>query len=312
MKPYDLIVIGGINPDLILTGADVVPAFGHVEQLIENATLTIGSVSVITACGAAKLGLHVAFVGIVGDDLLGHFMLDTMRAQGIDCTHCVIEPKLQSGFRLILAKHDGDRATLTFAGAVAALRMGHCNPDLLTNTRHLHVGDYFLLNDLRDDLPTLFELAQSRGVTTSLDTNWDPRETWKVNTILPYCDLLLPNRQEVAKVSGTSDLRAGMAALTRVVETIAVKLGQQGGIVRRGAEIHAAPLLAVDIVDTTGADGSFNAAFLYAYLNRYPLAKAIQFACVCASLSTTAVGGTTAQPTLAEAEAALKKAGLQP
>lgn len=62
---FDLIVVGEINPDLILRG-DVTPAFGQVEQAVDDASLTIGSSSAIFACGAARLGLRVAFAGVVG------------------------------------------------------------------------------------------------------------------------------------------------------------------------------------------------------------------------------------------------------
>jgi sugar/nucleoside kinase (ribokinase family) len=73
-QKYDILVVGEINADLILTG-DVEPAFGQVEKIIEDATLTLGSSAVIFACGAARLGLKVAFVGVVGDDLYGQYML---------------------------------------------------------------------------------------------------------------------------------------------------------------------------------------------------------------------------------------------
>ena len=72
---FDLLIIGEINPDIILRGDDVTPVFGQVEKMVESADLTIGSSSVITACGAARLGLKVAFVGVVGDDVNGRFVI---------------------------------------------------------------------------------------------------------------------------------------------------------------------------------------------------------------------------------------------
>ena len=57
---FDVLVVGELNADLILRG-DVTPAFGQVEQIIDAATLTLGSSSAIFACGAARLGLRVAF-----------------------------------------------------------------------------------------------------------------------------------------------------------------------------------------------------------------------------------------------------------
>jgi sugar/nucleoside kinase (ribokinase family) len=56
----DLLVLGDINPDLILSGDDLTPAFGQVEQLIDSAALTIGGSGAIMACGAARLGLRTA------------------------------------------------------------------------------------------------------------------------------------------------------------------------------------------------------------------------------------------------------------
>jgi len=84
MHDFDLLVIGEINPDLILRGPDVTPAFGQAEKLIEAATLTVGSSSVIMACGAARLRLRTGFGGAVGDDAFGRFVLggmDTGRVQ---------------------------------------------------------------------------------------------------------------------------------------------------------------------------------------------------------------------------------------
>ena len=77
MPKFDILVAGEINPDLILSG-NVVPEFGQVEKLIDGATLAIGSSSAIFACGAARLGLKVAFIGVCGDDVFGRFMLDEM------------------------------------------------------------------------------------------------------------------------------------------------------------------------------------------------------------------------------------------
>jgi ribokinase len=121
MTKYDLLVVGEINPDLILRGNDVQPLFGQAEKLIEQATLTIGSSSVIMACGAARLGLRVAFVGVVGDDEFGRFMLTSMAGRGIDTAGCVVDDRLATGMSVILSQPH-DRAILTYPGAIPKLR----------------------------------------------------------------------------------------------------------------------------------------------------------------------------------------------
>ncbi len=297
---YDLLIVGEINPDMILRGADVMPTFGQVEKTVETAELTIGASAVITACGAARLGLKVAFVGVVGDDLYGRYMLTAMQGRGIDVAHCLIVPDLQTGFTLILVQPDGDRAMLTFPGAIAALRPSQINRALLTQTRHLHVGSYFLLDGLRDGLPDLFAAARAQGVTTSLDTNWDPQERWQVQQVLPYCDVLLPNAAEAQRLAAGATLEAALAKLARTVPTLAVKLGADGGLVQQGGEVVRLRPYPVQVIDTVGAGDSFNAGFLYGYIHRWLPVQSLQLALVCGSLSTRAPGGTAAQPTLAE------------
>lgn len=305
MKDFDLLVVGEINPDLVLRG-DVEPRFGQAEKMVDAADLTIGSSSAIMACGAARLGLRTAFVGVVGDDAFGHFMLDAMRHRGIDTRHCVVDPALETGVSVILSR-GADRAILTHLGAISALREDQVDRALLRSSRHLHVGGFFLLDALRPDLAALFREAREAGLTTSLDTNWDPRDAWndELASVLEHTDVLLPNAEEAMRIAGTSDLDAAVAELGRRVPTVAVKLGGDGGRAIRGQGEAFAAALEVDLVDTTGAGDTFDAGFLHAYLDGRTLEEALRFACACGSLSTRAAGGTSAQPTLAEARAAL-------
>ena len=82
-RDFDLLVAGELNPDIVVAGGSVEPSFGQVERLVEGLSLTVGSSSAITACGAARLGLSVAFCGVVGDDVFGRWMLDSPAARGV-------------------------------------------------------------------------------------------------------------------------------------------------------------------------------------------------------------------------------------
>jgi sugar/nucleoside kinase (ribokinase family) len=323
MADYDLLVIGEINPDLILRGRDVHPVFGQTEVLVDAATLTIGASSAIMACGAARLGLRTAFIGLVGDDQFGHFMLEAMAECSVDVSSCIIEPGLHTGLSVILSQPH-DRAILTYLGAISALRAGQVDRGMLRRARHLHVGSYYLLDALRPGLPALYAEARALGLTTSLDTNWDPSERWEggLSDLLPHCDVVLPNETEACHIARRETLREALEALFALVPTVAVKLGARGGLARhhnlakvsngafaeppQGSQSWIrAPALPVDVVDTTGAGDSFDAGFLYGYLNGWSLERTLRLACACGSLSTRAAGGTAGQPTLAEALVAI-------
>ena len=303
-KDFDVLVVGELNADLILRG-DVAPAFGQVEKLIDDATLTIGSSSAICACGLARLGLRVAFLGKVGQDEFGRFMLRELAGRGIDTNSIVIDPTLKTGLTVILAQASGaDRALLTYAGSIAALRYAEIDLSLLARARHLHLGSYFLLDRLRPDVPALFDGAHAHGMTVSLDTNYDPHEVWQATDVLRRADVFLPNETELLAITQQPDVEAALRSLA--VSTVAVKLGERGARARRGDELASASIVPVTVMDTTGAGDSFDAGFIYGVVNEWPLDQTLRLATICGSLSTRAVGGTTAQATLAEASLYLR------
>lgn len=309
MPKFDILIAGEINPDLILSG-DVVPAFGQVEKLVDSATLAIGSSSVITACGAARLGLKVAFIGVCGDDLFGHFMLEEMTRRGVDVSAVEIAPDRQTGLTVILNRGN-DRAMLTHPGAIAALRAEDVTDDLLARSRHLHIASYFLQTNLQPGLPNLFQRARALSLSTSLDTNWDPSGGWNgVRELLPLTDIFLPNENEAIAISGA---RTGGQALKRLGKsngTVAMKRGAEGALACQGEQTVAARVLCChEVVDTVGAGDTFDAGFLYGFLNGWSLERSLWLAVVCGSLSTQAAGGTAAQPTLEEAMQYVPSAG---
>jgi sugar/nucleoside kinase (ribokinase family) len=302
MNPFDILVAGEINPDLILTG-DVIPAFDQTEKLVDSAALTIGSSSAIFACGAAKLGLKVAFVGVCGDDLFGHFMLDEMQTRGVDVSNVIVRTEGVTGLSVILNRGT-DRAILTHAGLIPALRASDISEALLQNARHLHVASYFLQTNLQPDLAGLFRRAGSLGLTTSLDPNYDPSEAWMgFSELLSVTNVFLPNEKEALSLSGEPDLDRAADRLGSNVQTLAIKLGPQGALgVGHGEKrrVHSIP---VEVTDTVGAGDSFDAGFLYGYLHGWSLERSLQLGCVCGALSAQAAGGTDGQPTLEAASA---------
>lgn len=299
---YDLLVAGEINPDLILSGA-LALRFGQSEELVESAVLAVGSSSVILACGAARLGLRVAFVGVCGDDLFGRFMLAEMSRRGVDVSRVLVDPTGRTGLSVILDR-EGNRNILTYPGLIGALRAEDVSDDLLRQARHLHVSSFFLQTALQPGLASLFARARAAGLTTSLDPNWDPSGAWRgVQEVLPLVDFFLPNEAEARALTGATSVEEAAEMLARVCRVVAIKMGAQGALARRGEELARAPAPDVAVVDTVGAGDSFDAGFLYGMLEGWPLEQALRLATVCGSLSARAAGGTAAQPTLAEAMA---------
>lgn len=306
-REFDVIVAGEINPDLILCFTHLEISFDQMETLIDEASLAIGSSSAIFACGAARLGLSTAMIGIVGDDLFGQFMLRELQNRGVNTQYVIIDPHLDTGFSVILNR-GAERAILTHLGAISALQAEQIPDELLKRGRHLHVASYFLQKSLQPRLPSLFKRAHALGLTTSLDTNRDPYEAWAgVLEVLEDTDVFLPNAYEAMAISRQKNLSDALAHLSQRGKTVAVKQGAEGGIAQKGEVRVHIPALSVEVLDTVGAGDSFDAGFIFGFIKGYPLEECLKLAVVCGSLSTRQRGGTAGQPTWEEARSWMQK-----
>jgi sugar/nucleoside kinase (ribokinase family) len=297
---FDILVAGEINPDLILSG-NVIPEFGQAEKLVDHAALSIGSSSAIFACGAARLGLKVAFIGLCGDDVFGNFMLTEMSKRDVDVSNIILRKGGQTGLSVILNDRS-DRAILTHPGLIPELRASDISDELLSKTRHLHVASYFLQTKLQPDLPNLFRRAKSLRCTISLDTNYDPSERWLgLDQLLPLTNVFLPNEKEALSLSDEENINSAVSSLGSKVETLVIKMGAKGAIGVCGKQQVNVPSIPVNVVDTVGAGDTFDAGFIFGYLKDWSLKRSLQLAAVCGALSTQSAGGTEGQPTLDEA-----------
>jgi sugar/nucleoside kinase (ribokinase family) len=315
-RETDVYVIGDINPDILVIGGDVVPEFGQVEKYVGNIRLAVGGSSAITACGLARLGLRVAHGGIVGDDLLGHAVLEALRERGVDGSTVTIEAAIPTGATVHLGTGE-DRAMLTATGTIDRLRAEDVPREVLPHIRHIHAGSTGIQPRLRPGLPALYREARAAGVTSSFDTNWDPDRRWEgIDPMLATTDVFLPNEREAALISGVMDpLEAAHALVARAEAagrdpdagplTVVVKLGADGALAVRGDEALRVPAERVEVVDSTGAGDGFNAGFIYGFLDGRPLAECLALGVACGSLSVRAIGGVDGQATLEEALALL-------
>ena len=295
-----VLVVGDANPDLVLRGESG-PVFGQAERLLDAADLVLGGSAAIMACGLARLGVPTAIAALVGDDLMGRFVRTALEERGVDTRWLGTDPVQPTALTVVISA--GDRAILTQPGALSTTTASII-PDLdrLASLRHVHAASYFLLPMLAPELAAIFRHALQLGLTTSLDTNWDPAEQWSgVDEVLPHVGTLLPNAVELAALTGEPDVDVAAARITAVGCAVALKSGADGGVLwtTDGSRLTAAGV-PVDVVDTTGAGDSFDAGYVSALVEGLAPQACLERAVACRSRRQRAAGGTAAQATLAE------------
>ena len=171
---FDLLVAGELNPDAIVVAEAIEPEYGQVERLVDDGVLTIGSSGAIVACGAARLGMRTAYVGVVGDDDSGASCCGELRRRDVDIDALPGRPRA------------GDRAQRR---AQPGRRPG--DPDLRRSDGRPHGRRRDRRDAGRDRrtctsprricrpgseraLAELFGRRPRPGASTSLDPGWDP------------------------------------------------------------------------------------------------------------------------------------------
>jgi sugar/nucleoside kinase (ribokinase family) len=295
MAKFDVTIAGELNLDLILYGLpDELPP--ERELLADRMTLTLGGSSAILAHNLAALGSRVGFQSRIGDDDLGTAALLPLQQIGVDVSRLRRVPgPIKTGLTVVLQR-DAWRNMVTYSGTIAELTWDDLDFNYLGNSRHFHVSSFYLQRALRPRIPELFRRMKESGLTTSLDTNDDPDDTWEGGLIeaLRHVDIFLPNEREAQKAAGVNDLETAIRKLSELVPLVVVKTGREGSIAQRGKERFASPALRVETVDPVGAGDSFDAGFLHNYVRGADLQECLRAGNMAGAFSTTRPGGTEA------------------
>jgi len=290
-----ILVIGDFCVDLILTG-DVRPRFGQVEQIVDDAAIDVGGSAAIFASQSAKLGARVKVVGSVGDDAFGKLISGELGRAGVDVSGLKPHPVLKTGIGVALSL-PSDRAILTYMGTLDAMRPGDLDESLFDSVGHVHLASYFLLDAMRGEWTRWLALCRERGITTSMDTNWDPHRRWQgIEELLPYVDVFLPNEQEALAISRETNVEAAGKKLADQGPLVVIKRGADGATAFGRNETwtltpNPSVGLPARVVDTTGAGDNFDAGFINAWLACAGIPASLELGHRCAIASLEQPGG---------------------
>lgn len=292
---FDVLVAGELNIDLIFNKIGKFPETGK-EVLAGQMVLTLGSSSAIFASNLSTMGSRVAFTGMTGRDIFGEFVLKSLEEKGVKTRFLVSSPGMSTGATVVINQGE-DRAMLTYPGAMRDFSADHITDEMLVSAGHLHVSSVFLQPSLKRGLVGLMQRAKKSGLTTSLDTQWDPEEKWELplNEILPLVDVFLPNMQEFLNLSRSAGLEEGIGRMAHLINILVVKDGSKGASLwHKGRLLSRPAFLNPEVADCIGAGDSFDAGFIHLFIHGKPLEDCLRFATLMGAINTTKPGGTTA------------------
>lgn len=249
------------------------------------------------AVAAARLGAMVRMVGRVGNDAFGQELLANLRAAGVDVADVQVDPETHSGVAAIAVDLLGQNHIIVVPGANG--RVNASDGERLM--ARWATGDGLLLQ-FEIPLAAVIQAATAahqQGLMVIVDPA--PARTDLPDALFPQITYLTPNQIEAAQLVGfpVTDLPTAQAAARalrqRGVETVIIKLGEQGVWVDSPGEAFHQPAFTVPVVDTVAAGDAFNGGLAVALSEGKNLRDTVKFASATAALSVTQAG---AQPSL--------------
>ena len=303
-----ILCVGIVTVDVITRPVSALPPAG-IAAHVDSVSMHVGGCAANAAADLVKMGFDPALVIKTGDDGFAGFVRNYLSSVGVDLSHTVTDPALETAATTVLVSPGGERSFLHNPGANDRLLASDVPDSLLDECDILFVAGTFLMEDFDgEECRKLLLRAREKGLFTCLDTAWDFRGYWmkKLAPCLPLLDLFMPSYDEaVALADGETSLpRLAECFFRKGAKNVVIKCGADGAYVAEaGKEPFLSPSFPVEKpADTTGAGDSFCAGFLAAlsmgkgYEEASRLGNAIGHFCV------TGVGASSGIPTLKEAE----------
>ena len=275
------------------------------------------------AVAAARLGAEAAFIGRLGDDLFGDFILRALEVVGVDTSAILRQPPpTRTTLAFVEVGEDGDRE-FTFYRSVPAvdelLSPDDVKRETLSGASFVNFGSIPLIEEpVRSAAHRLAELAREMDIPVAFDINlrehlWKDLETARkaIQQMLDRSTIAKLSDDELSPVLGTDDAEeAAKILLDRGVSLVLVSMGQDGSFYATREFQGSLPTFKVDVaVDTTGAGDAFLAASL-ARLSESPewlsdeaaVREAVRQGTAAGALACTDYGAMRALPTREELE----------
>jgi sugar/nucleoside kinase (ribokinase family) len=295
MTTFDILIPGSYFCDVIFTGLPTLPILG-AELYTKNLAVVPGGV-LNTIIALRRLGVHVGWLGAIGNDFFSQFVLSQAQSEGLDTSLLVHQDTPLQRVTVALS-YPHERAFITYADDDPITAPILADSLDKVQFKHLH----FTGLEIAPETPALLRRCHARGITVSMDCQHKPNKINEplVQESLSLLDIFMPNASEAQQLTDAANLTDAASILTKFVPYLVVKDGSNGVHSWKDGAYYHHPALQLEVVDTVGAGDVFNAGFLAAYRRGYDVMTCLQWGNIAGGLSTRGHGGVSRAPQLEE------------
>ena len=240
----------------------------------------VGGPATTAAVTMARLGIDVALSCVIGDDEAGRFIFDTLKREGVDTKHVIVNPQIKTAIgTIVVSKNEQTRAIMV-------------QPHKELPSKPANTNDYGWIHVDQFGMQALKNWGISRGGSAKLSID------------IGYATAGLD--------SADYDLYAPSENITTDVSTakqdkniVVISKGGEGSVYSDGVSSGEIPAISTEIVSTLGAGDVFHGALVATQVWNKPIEEAVAIANTVAGLSCRALDGQSGIPTKAELTAFL-------
>ncbi len=234
---------------------------------------TVGGEAATVAVGLAKLGSHSVFIGKVGADSFGKYLVNQLKKHGVDARGVLFDGDHKTRLAFVSLEESGERNFEFWekAPAGAQLEFSDINLETVKKSRIVNIAPLLLMKEPARS--TAFRLAREVvkcGGEIAFDANvrnalWhslmDARRV--LLRMVRLCSILKLNNEEATFLTGISNVqRAARKLLSLGPKLVVITLGAKGCYFRTNKSKDLCPGYTVHAIDTTGCGDAFFAALL--------------------------------------------------
>ena len=249
-----------------------------------------------------KLGVQSEYMGTLGDDMYGSFILGEFRKYGVACDRVRRVQNTQSFHSFVLLNLSNTSRTCIWSkGTVPAPQSSDIDLQTLKNAKYLHLDGHQL-----DTAIYAAQKAHEYGVKVSHDAGG----TYPgIERLLPYDDVLIPSEEFSLKITQSADALEAAKKLDAQYhpETLIITQGSRGGFIWQDGRELRYPVYPVQAVDSNGAGDTFHGAFVAARIRGMDVYDAACFASATSALKCTRFGAQQGIPHFDEVLAFMKE-----
>ncbi len=259
------------------------------------------------AVAATRTGSKVSHLCRLGDDEFGRSFMDLWAREGVDASHVIVEPEAWTAIYIIsLVEGGGHDFTYYRAGSAASrYQVDDLPEEYVASAKVVHTSGISLAvsQSLREAALHAMELSRDSGGLTTFDVNMRPK-LWPIQTAkasIEYAfrraDTVFASLDDVKTLYGVSDpVKVANHIRGMGVETVVIKLGDEGCYVSSEEESFTCPGFSVKPVDTTGAGDAFDGAWVAATLEGWDIRRRARFANAVGAITATGLGAVSPIP----------------